>query len=117
MGMMPMLVLRKNYDLAEKWKKGAANPSRVLQPSIVLALFLRSLATSYRRLLNLASSVCLLRFLIGGRDGDGFKDDVWSWRGPGYDWVKDYAAGTEQEFYLDKNSKVRARASKRIFLV
>ena len=45
-------------------------------------------------------------FLLGGRDGDGLLGDAWSWRGQGYDWVKDYAAGTAQENYLDQDSKL-----------
>jgi hypothetical protein len=35
-------------------------------------------------------------YMLGGRDGDGFLSDCWSWRGPGYDWVKDYSANTDQ---------------------
>jgi len=35
-------------------------------------------------------------YMLGGRDGDEFLSDCWSWRGPGYDWVKDYSANTDQ---------------------
>ena len=53
---------------------------------------------------NAANQEITKLFLVGGRDGDSFLDDVWSWRGPSYDWVKDYSEATAQEFYLDKDS-------------
>jgi hypothetical protein len=55
---------------------------------------------------NAANADTAKLFLLGGRDGDDFLSDCWSWRGPGYDWVKDYAEVTAQRYYLDKDSKV-----------
>jgi hypothetical protein len=45
--------------------------------------------------------------MVGGRDADGFLSDSWVWRGPGYDWIKDYSGGTNQEYYLDMDSDLK----------
>jgi hypothetical protein len=55
---------------------------------------------------NAANAEITKLFMLGGRDGDGFLSDCWWWRGPGYDWVKDYSEATAQRYYLDKDSRV-----------
>jgi len=46
-------------------------------------------------------------FMLGGRDGDGFLSDSWSWRGPAYDWVRDFSGATEQAHYVDRDTSVQ----------
>jgi hypothetical protein len=55
---------------------------------------------------NAANSEISRLYMSGGRDADNFLSDSWSWRGPGYDWIKDYSADTQQLYYLDENSDI-----------